>query len=279
MSLLKIINGHMNGGGCPTGGSLGECCAISYQRGHSGNRYYVASLYLWPAASTLKPAEVAKWFRDAGCSWVTVNAVLDDEDNDVVDGASTMDGARAWDVHFGAPADLAASWGLTEKDQQDEMDAYRERGQRILTEATAAKDAAYLERNQVVAALAKCFPSGIARTAIEGWAPEWHGCVYIYLPTGQASWHYHDRDAHLFEGLPPYLDKWDGHDTPEKYRRLAALPTVKADRLAVPEVSDLLATAVECGVIKMSQVMDTELQDALVAFAKRLAAHPTEAAR
>ncbi|WP_349745350.1 hypothetical protein [Roseateles cavernae] len=85
-------------------------------------------------------------------------------------------------------------------------------------------DAVYLERNQVVAALAKCFPSGIARTAIEGWAPEWHGCVYIDLPTGQASWHYHDREAHLFEGLPPYAGQWDGHDTPEKYRRLAALP-------------------------------------------------------
>lgn len=185
-------------------------------------------------------------------------------------------------------------------------------------------DAVYLERNQVVAALAKCFPSGIARTAIEGWAPEWHGCVYIDLPTGQASWHYHDREAHLFEGLPPYAGQWDGHDTPEKYRRLAALwrlerdpwnyateinrlrnviqaaclggtdlmierwkqlfpdapvPTVKATLLAVPEASDLLATAVECGVIKMHQVMDTELQDALVAFAKRLSAHPKEAAR
>lgn len=51
----------------------------------------------------------------------------------------------------------------------------------------ARKDAAYLERNQVVAALAKCFPSGIAKTAIEGWGEDWHGCVYIDLPTGQAS--------------------------------------------------------------------------------------------
>jgi hypothetical protein len=94
---------------------------------------------------------------------------------------------------------------------------------KAVAEMEARKDAAYLERNQVVAALAKCFPSGVARTAIEGWSEDWHGCVYIDLPTGQASWHFHDSQAYLFDGLPPYTSAWDGHDTPEKYRRLAAL--------------------------------------------------------
>ena len=88
-----------------------------------------------------------------------------------------------------------------------------------VTDMTQRKDAAYLERNLVVAALAKCFPSGIARTAIEGWSDDWHGCVYIDLPTGQVSWHYHDSQAHLFAGLPPYTKLWDGHSTEEKYRR------------------------------------------------------------
>lgn len=101
-----------------------------------------------------------------------------------------------------------------------------------LEEMEARKDAAYLERNQVVAALAKCFPSGVARTAIEGWSEDWHGCVYIDLPTGQASWHFHDSQAHLFEGLPPYTGQWDGHDTPEKYRRLASMATCPASDLA-----------------------------------------------
>lgn len=87
----------------------------------------------------------------------------------------------------------------------------------------ARKDGAYLERNRVVAALASVFPSGLATTAIEGWSPEWHGCVYIDLPTGQVSWHFHDSQAYLFEGLPPYTKPWDGHDTEEKYRRVAAL--------------------------------------------------------
>jgi len=92
-----------------------------------------------------------------------------------------------------------------------------------LAEMEARKDAAYLERNQVVAALARCFPSGIARTAIEGWSEDWHGCVFIDLPTGQASWHFHDSHAYLFTGLPPYTKPWDGHTTAEKYERLAAL--------------------------------------------------------
>lgn len=88
------------------------------------------------------------------------------------------------------------------------------------------KDAAYLERNRLVALLARIFPSGIARTAIEGWSEDWHGCVYIDLPTGQASWHFHDSQAHLFKGLPPYLGKWDGHTTEEKYERVAKAPAL-----------------------------------------------------
>lgn len=95
--------------------------------------------------------------------------------------------------------------------------------QNALAEMEARKDAAYLERNQVVAALAKCFPSGIAKTAIEGWSEDWHRCVYIDLPTGQASWHYHDSQAYLFADLPPYKGTWDGHTTVEKYARIAML--------------------------------------------------------
>lgn len=88
----------------------------------------------------------------------------------------------------------------------------------------ASKDAAYLERNMVVAALAKCFPSGVTKTAIEGWCEDWHGCVYIDLPTGQASWHFHDSHASLFAGIPNFYSRgWDGHTTEEKYARLAAL--------------------------------------------------------
>jgi len=87
----------------------------------------------------------------------------------------------------------------------------------------ARKDEAYLERNQLVALLSKLFPAGKSRTAIEGWSEDWHGCVYIDLPTGQASWHYRDSQAHLFDHLPEYQGTWDGHTTDEKYRRIGEM--------------------------------------------------------
>lgn len=97
----------------------------------------------------------------------------------------------------------------------------RESGER------AAKDGAYRERNQLVALLASVFPAGIKRTEIEGWSPEWHGCVYIDLPNGQASWHYHDSEAHLFAHLPPYAGEYDGHTTEEKYARIGQLALMR----------------------------------------------------
>lgn len=101
-----------------------------------------------------------------------------------------------------------------------------------LLQTHAAKEGAYLERNRLVAALATCYPAGTAITPIEGWAPEFCNCVFIDLPTGQASWHYHDSQAHLFAHLPPYNGTWDGHTTEEKYERVARLngarPAVEA---------------------------------------------------
>lgn len=84
----------------------------------------------------------------------------------------------------------------------------------------AEKDCAYEERNRVVAALATLVPSGVKKTDIEGWDPEWHGCVFIDMSCGQLSWHYHDSQAYLFDGLPAYSGEWDGHSTTEKYERL-----------------------------------------------------------
>ncbi len=112
-----------------------------------------------------------------------------------------------------------------------------------LADLKAEKDSAYEERNQVVAALARLFPSGIKRTDIPGWDAEWHGCVYIDLPTGQCSWHYHDSQARLFDGLPPYEGEWDGHDTPEKYRRVAALSASPATGAKNAQIGDVVEAA------------------------------------
>ena len=92
-----------------------------------------------------------------------------------------------------------------------------------LAAARADKDQAYLERNRLVALLSKLFPAGTARTAIDGWSEDWHGCVYIDFPWGQASWHYHDSQAYLFAHLPPYSGSWDGHTTEQKYAAIDAV--------------------------------------------------------
>ena len=84
-------------------------------------------------------------------------------------------------------------------------------------------DQAYYERNKLVRFLASLYPSGIVQTDIPGWDSEWHGCVFIDSPAGQLSWHYHDREAHLFATLPPYDKPWDGHTTEQKYMRLERL--------------------------------------------------------
>lgn len=86
-------------------------------------------------------------------------------------------------------------------------------------------DAAYAERNHLVAALAKVYPSGLRKTDIPGWDEEWQGCCTIDLPTGQISYHYHDSEAYLFEGLPPYRGEYDGHTEEIVHERLRGLPT------------------------------------------------------
>ena len=85
------------------------------------------------------------------------------------------------------------------------------------------KDQAYWERNRLVAILARLYPSGRAVTDIPGWDAAWHNCIYIDLPTGQASWHIHDDEMMQFASLPEYTKPWDGHSIEEKYRRLLLL--------------------------------------------------------
>jgi hypothetical protein len=96
-----------------------------------------------------------------------------------------------------------------------------------LEEMRSRKDAAYLERNQCVALIARMalklgLDVVVGKTAIEGWSADWHGCVYMTLPTGQVSWHFHDSQAYLFDGLPDGTMEYDGHTTPEKYERVMA---------------------------------------------------------
>lgn len=89
---------------------------------------------------------------------------------------------------------------------------------------------AYVERNRCVAALARMavalgLQAWLGRHPDEDttWDADWRTIVFIRLPTGQISWHVHDSELPLFEFLRDFQgEPWDGHDTPEKYERLAA---------------------------------------------------------
>lgn len=93
------------------------------------------------------------------------------------------------------------------------------------------KDGAYGERDRLVAALSKVFPSHLCRHPDEDteWDTDWRWIVCIHLPTGQATWHIHDSERHQFNHLSVSANHWDGHTTEEKYRRLDSLPESEAE--------------------------------------------------
>lgn len=95
-----------------------------------------------------------------------------------------------------------------------------------VSNAKMQKDKAYEERNKVVAALARAMialggRAGRKETKIPDWNPVWRWAIYIEPKGGkQISWHYHESHASFFEFLPVVDWEWDGHETPEKYKRL-----------------------------------------------------------
>lgn len=92
-------------------------------------------------------------------------------------------------------------------------------------EERAAKDVAYSERNKMVAVLSRLFYSHLTRHSEEDteWEDDWRWIVCVHTPAGQAAWHIHDSERHLFESLPVDANDWDGHTTEEKYERLMNL--------------------------------------------------------
>ena len=110
-----------------------------------------------------------------------------------------------------------------------------------------AKDGAYRERDALVCALSKLFPSRMGRHPdSEPWDDDWRWIVFVQLPTGQASWHIHDSELPMFAHLEgSLLGTWDGHTTAEKYERLAQLPMTWAfsgsDATYPPDVQCKLA--------------------------------------
>jgi len=90
------------------------------------------------------------------------------------------------------------------------------------------QDSVYQERDMLVAALSKIFPSHLCmhpETDVS-WELEWRYIVCVHLPTGQATWHIHERELPWFSHLPMLANHWDGHTTEEKYARLALLKPI-----------------------------------------------------
>lgn len=85
-------------------------------------------------------------------------------------------------------------------------------------------DGAYTERNALVRALTKVWPSYLARHPEgEGWDPEWMWIVFVDSPAGQLCWHVHAGEVDMFDHLEVRDNNWDGHTTDQKYARLASL--------------------------------------------------------
>jgi hypothetical protein len=114
----------------------------------------------------------------------------------------------------------------------------------------ATKNAVYTERDKcvaLIAAMAKALGYVVGRGEHPAddttWDVEWRNIVYIDLPTGQVSFHIHDRELPWFEGLASYGASWDGHTTEEKYARvLEAAKGLRARTIPppLPEVVEVL---------------------------------------
>ena len=120
-------------------------------------------------------------------------------------------------------------WMRERKELVDALAAERADVRRLLEREkalTEQKDGAYSERNKLVAAMSKLFPSWLEDhdAADTVWENDWRKIVFIELPTGQASWHIHDSELPMFAHLSHLCgNSWDGHTNDEKYARLAAL--------------------------------------------------------
>jgi len=124
------------------------------------------------------------------------------------------------DDEFDGPCSVVDAYAAAVRGEAEARIAVLER---LVTE----KNAVYSERNKAVAALAFMavragFKAGTRQHEGDEWEADWRTVLFIDLPTGQVSWHFHDSEAGLLKGLPEYDGTWDGHSPEEKYARLDA---------------------------------------------------------
>jgi hypothetical protein len=93
----------------------------------------------------------------------------------------------------------------------------------LVTDLVGAKDAAYQERNMVLAMfsrLAIAHGLTVGRWYHEGEEDGWGWIVSVFLPNGWSDWHIHDRELSWFEHLPIIDREWENYSTEEKYQRV-----------------------------------------------------------
>jgi len=109
--------------------------------------------------------------------------------------------------------------------------ARREEEGQIMPSWGQQKDAAYHERNMLVAFVSRVHPSHRYKhpEADTAWDDDWRWIVCIHSPAGQLTWHIHDSEIDLFAHLAcddkELPGHWDGHTTTEKYERLRIMNT------------------------------------------------------
>ena len=134
-----------------------------------------------------------------------------------------------------------------------------------IRELEGQKDGAYSERNKLVSALSKLFPSWLEQHPEEDeeWEDDWRTIVFIQLPTGQASWHLHDSEINQFFHLEKKVgNSWDGHTTEEKYKRLGSLKLE-----AEPTMEEVEAAAKAVSLCKLGRPINSANTDLLIAKA------------
>ena len=144
------------------------------------------------------------------------------------------EGKRVY-VHSDTPESFAvmdygkrAKKALASTAGQQIVEENRRKDERI-EELEKQKDGAYTERDRLVCALSKLWPSHLAfhdETDLF-WEKDWRNIVCIHSPAGQLTWHIHDSELCWFGHLMETEGDWDGHTTEEKYRRLEALSPTK----------------------------------------------------
>lgn len=142
---------------------------------------------------------------------------------------------RAKDIDFGEVVIAEAHAALVEEVKRlrkcpPDNVALQVRVGELLQEVDRLRDAvngAYRERAMLVALLAALWPSTLSSGQDED---EW-SVVHIDGPVGQMGWHIAPEYLDLFEHVRRGMNHWDGHGTPEKFRRIretTALLTTEA---------------------------------------------------